>query len=65
MQEKGTKNGFDFGGVYTNVVDHKTIEYDMSKEANDPNARHVKIGFEQTPEELKLHKVLILKMKIQ
>jgi uncharacterized protein YndB with AHSA1/START domain len=54
MQEKGTKNGFDFGGVYTNVVDHKTIEYDMSKEANDPNARHVKIGFEQTPEGVKI-----------
>lgn len=54
MQEKGTENGFDFGGVYTNVVDHKTIEYDMSKESNDPNARHVKIGFEQTPEGVKI-----------
>lgn len=49
MQEKGTNNGFDFGGVYTNVIEYKTIEYDMSKEPNEENSRHVAIEFEETP----------------
>ena len=49
MQEKGTNNGFAFGGVYTNVIEYKTIEYDMSKEPNEENSRHVAIEFEETP----------------
>lgn len=50
MQEKGTGNGFDFGGVYTSVIEHKSIEYDMAKAPNEPNSRHVLTSFEQTRE---------------
>lgn len=57
MQEKGTDNGFDFGGVYTNVIEYKTIEYDMSKELNDVNSRHVKIDFEETPSGVKVTQI--------
>lgn len=54
MQEKGTDNGFDFGGIYTNVVEYKTIEYDMAKAPNEADSRHVKIVFETTPDGVKI-----------
>lgn len=57
MQAKGAPagsaqetDGFDFNGVYTNVVDHKVIEYDMGKGPGDEKARHVKITFTETPD---------------
>lgn len=47
----GAKDGsvsFDFEGTYTNVIENKLIEYDMS------DGRHVKIEFEDTPEGVKI-----------
>ncbi len=54
MSAKDKSASFDFGGVYTNVVEHKTIEYDMAKEVNEENSRHVKIDFEETPEGVRI-----------
>ncbi|HVZ12705.1 MAG TPA: SRPBCC domain-containing protein [Patescibacteria group bacterium] len=49
MQSKSNPNeGFNFGGVYTNVKPHELIEYDM-----DEN-RHVKTVFEDTPQGVKI-----------
>ncbi len=48
MFEKKSGNGFDFGGTYTEVVEHKLIEYDMD------DKRHVKAEFEETPEGVKI-----------
>ena len=39
MEAKDGSFGFDFGGDYTNVVEHKTIEYTMG------DGRKVKIDF--------------------
>lgn len=50
MQAKGTTNGFDFNGIYTNVVEHETVEYDMEKAPNENESRHVKTVFSKTPE---------------
>ncbi len=50
MQAKGTTDGFDFNGVYTNVVEHETIEYDMEKAPNEEKSRHVKAVFSIIPE---------------
>lgn len=44
MEAKDKSASFDFSGVYTNVEEHKLIEYDMD------DGRHVKIEFEDTPE---------------
>lgn len=44
MEAKDKSEGFDFDGVYTNLIDHKLIEYDMS------DGRHVKVVFEKIPE---------------
>jgi uncharacterized protein YndB with AHSA1/START domain len=44
MQAKDGSAGFDFGGTYSAVEEHKLIEYDMS------DGRHVKNTFEETPE---------------
>ena len=35
---------FDFAGVYTNVKNHKVIEYDLA------DTRHVKVEFMELPE---------------
>lgn len=48
MESKDGKEGFDFEGAYSNVEEHKLIEYDMS------DGRHVKNEFEQTPEGVKI-----------
>lgn len=47
MQAKDGSAGFDFGGVYTNVVPNKVIEYDMSIDAGEAGARHVKTELEE------------------
>ena len=48
MFDKKSGEGFDFGGIYTNIEEHKLIEYTMD------NGRTVKIAFEQTPEGVKI-----------
>jgi len=48
MFEKKSGNGFDFGGTYTKVTEHKLIEYDME------DKRHVKAVFEEIPEGVKI-----------
>jgi uncharacterized protein YndB with AHSA1/START domain len=48
MAAKDKSTSFDFGGTYTNVVEHKVIEYDMD------DARHVKVEFNETPEGVKV-----------
>lgn len=50
MQAKGGSEGFDFNGVYTNVAEHKIIEYDMEKGPGDTKSRHVTTIFEEIPE---------------
>lgn len=54
MQAKGGMEGFDFGGVYSTVEEHKIIEYDMEKAVNEDQSRHVKTVFEETPEGIKI-----------
>lgn len=48
MFDKNSGEGFDFEGVYTDVQEHKVIEYDMS------DGRHVKVVFEEKPEGIKI-----------
>ncbi len=48
MAAKDKSTSFEFGGVYTNVEEHKVIEYDMS------DKWHVKIVFEEVPEGTKI-----------
>lgn len=48
MAAKDKSASFEFAGVYTNVNDHETIEYDMD------DGRHVSIKFEETPEGVKI-----------
>lgn len=48
MSSKNKKEGFDFEGIYTNIVFHKTIEYVM------PDKRKVKVTFEKTPKGIKV-----------
>lgn len=45
---------FDFTGTYTNVDEHKLIEYDMEKAASEPAPRHVKVEFTETSEGVKV-----------
>jgi uncharacterized protein YndB with AHSA1/START domain len=54
MAAKDKSASFDFGGVYTDVKEKELIEYDMSQAPDEPNARHVKTVFEQTPEGVKI-----------
>jgi len=48
MGAKDGSAGFDFGGTYTAVEDHKLIEYDLD------DGRHVKTVFVETPEGVKV-----------
>ncbi len=49
MEAKDGSVGFDFTGIYTDVVEHKVIEYDMDKATTEDMHRHVKIEFIETP----------------
>ena len=44
MAAKDKSASFDFAGVYTNVKNHKVIEYDIA------DSRHVKVEFTELPE---------------
>ena len=44
MAAKDKSADFDFTGIYTAVREHERIEYDMD------DGRHVKVGFQDTPE---------------
>lgn len=48
MAAKDKSQSFDFTGVYTEIKEHKLIEYDMD------DGRHVKIEFKQLPEGIKV-----------
>lgn len=48
MAAKDKSAQFDFTGVYTEVTEHKLIEYDMD------DGRHVKVEFSETPEGAKV-----------
>lgn len=48
MGAKDKSASFEFGGVYSRVVDKELIEYDMA------DGRHVKITFQATPEGVKI-----------
>lgn len=48
MSAKDKSAGFDFTGIYTNVIMNEQIEYDMS------DGRHVKITFDEIPEGVKV-----------
>ncbi len=48
MGAKDKSASFEFGGIYSNVEENKLIEYDMS------DGRHVKIVFEETPDNTKI-----------
>ncbi len=55
MQAKANPSeGFDFNGVYTQVIKDELIEYNMEKAPQEEKARHVKIEFEETPEGIKI-----------
>lgn len=43
MVAKDKSAGFDFGGVYTDVKEHRLMEYDMD------DGRHVKVEFTKSP----------------
>ncbi len=48
MAAKDKSTSFDFAGVYTVVINHELIEYDMD------DGRHVKIEFEELPEGVRI-----------
>lgn len=48
MAAKDKSASFDFGGIYTVVKNHETIEYDMT------DGRHVKIEFTELPNGVKV-----------
>lgn len=48
MESKDGKEGFDFEGTYTNVEEHKKIEYVMS------DGRKVSTSFEDSPQGVKI-----------
>jgi uncharacterized protein YndB with AHSA1/START domain len=48
MAAKDKSASFDFAGVYTDVKEHKLIEYDMG------DGRHVKVEFTELPEGVKI-----------
>lgn len=48
MAAKDKSAGFDFAGVYTNVKEHKLIEYNID------DGRHVKVEFEKIPNGVKV-----------
>jgi uncharacterized protein YndB with AHSA1/START domain len=49
MAAKDKSASFDFAGTYTAIKEHELIEYDM-----DEDKRHVKVGFEETPEGVRI-----------
>lgn len=48
MQAKDGSMGFDMAGTYTDVEEHKLIEFDMGDE------RHVKVEFAETPDGVRI-----------
>lgn len=48
MAAKNKSASFDFTGVYTNIKEHKLIEYDID------DGRHVKVEFTESPEGVKV-----------
>jgi len=48
MAAKDKSASFDFAGVYTNVIEHEIIEYDLG------DNRHVKVEFSEMPEGVKV-----------
>ena len=59
MAAKDKSSQFDFTGVYTAVIEHELIEYDMEdppshKASEGQGGRHVKIVFEETPDGVKI-----------
>jgi uncharacterized protein YndB with AHSA1/START domain len=48
MAAKDKSSSFDFRGIYSAVIEHQLIEYDMD------DGRHVKIEFEDTPAGIKV-----------
>ncbi len=48
MAAKNKSTSFDFMGAYTQVKEHELIEYDIA------DGRHVRVVFEQLPEEVKI-----------
>jgi uncharacterized protein YndB with AHSA1/START domain len=48
MAAKDKSAGFDFGGVYTSVQEHRLIEYDMD------DGLHVKVEFAKSPNGLEI-----------
>jgi uncharacterized protein YndB with AHSA1/START domain len=49
MQAKDGSAGFDFGGTYSAVQEHRLIEYTLGEVAGTDAGRQVRIEFEQTP----------------
>ena len=50
MAAKDKSASFDFTGTYTNVEEHKLIEYDMDGDDH----RHVRVEFAEVPEGIKI-----------
>lgn len=48
MQSRDGKEGFNFEGTYSNVIERQLIEYDMS------DGRHVKVEFAQIPDGIRV-----------
>lgn len=48
MAAKDGSASFDFAGVYTNVIEHRLLEYDMD------DGRHVKVEFAESPEGIRI-----------
>jgi len=46
MSAKDKSFSFDFSGTYTDIIEHKKINYVMSKDINDPAARTCDIIFD-------------------
>jgi uncharacterized protein YndB with AHSA1/START domain len=51
MAAKDKSAGFDFTGVYTDVKEHRLIEYDID------DGRHVKVEFAESPKGVKIRDV--------
>ena len=51
MAAKDKSSSFDFTGTYTAVKDNELVEYDMD------DGRHVKVGFVETPEGVKVTEI--------
>lgn len=48
MAAKNKSECFDFTGIYTTIIEHELIEYDME------DGRHVKVVFTELPEGIKI-----------